>query len=74
MKETSCFRFKFGGKIIYFDCHRYFVPLDHKFRLDNNTFKKGNIILEGPPRRLSGLEIAGMLDNLVLNKEGNGFV
>jgi hypothetical protein len=71
MKEISCFHLKFGGKISYFDCHRCFLPLDHKFRLDSDTFKKGNIILEGPPRHLSGLEIADMLDNLVLNKEGN---
>jgi hypothetical protein len=74
MKETSCFHLKFGGKISYFDCHRCFLPLNHEFRLDINIFKKGNIILQGPPRRLSGLEIADMLDNLVLNKEGNGFV
>jgi hypothetical protein len=74
IKETSCFRLKFGGKISYFDCHRCFLPLDHKFRLDSDTFKKGNIVLEGPPRRLSGPEITDMLDNLVLNKEGNGFV
>jgi hypothetical protein len=60
--------------ISYFDCHRCFLPLDHEFRLDSDTFKKGNIILEGPPGRLSGAEIAEMLDNLVLNKEGNGFV
>jgi hypothetical protein len=74
MKETSCFRLKFGGKISYFDCHRCFLPLDHKFRLDSDTFKKGNIVLEGPPGRLSGAEIAEMLDNLVLNKDENGFV
>jgi hypothetical protein len=74
MKEASCFRLKFGGKISYFDCHRCFLPLDHEFRLDSDTFKKGNIILEGPPRCLSGLEIADMLNNLVLNKEGNEFV
>jgi hypothetical protein len=49
MKETSCSRLKFGGKISYFDCHRCFLPLDHEFRLDSDTFKKGNIILEGPP-------------------------
>jgi hypothetical protein len=48
--------------------------MDHEFRLDSDTFKKGNIVLEGPPRRLSGTEIVDMLDNLVLNKEGNGFV
>jgi hypothetical protein len=74
MKETSGFRLKFGGKINYFDCHRCFLPLDHEFRLDSDTFKKGNIILEGPPRHLSSPEITDMLDNLVLNKEGNGFV
>jgi hypothetical protein len=74
MKETSCFHLKFGGKISYFDCHRCFLPLDHEFRLDSNTFKKSNIILEGPPRHLSDPEIVDMLDNLVLNKEGNGFV
>jgi hypothetical protein len=74
MKETSCFRLKYRGKIIYFDCHRCFLTLDHEFRLDSDTFKKGNIILEGPPGCLSGAEIAEMLDNLVLNKEGNGFV
>jgi hypothetical protein len=74
MKETSCFRLKFRGKISYIDYHRCFLPLDHEFRLDNDTFKKANIILEGPPRRLSGPEIADMLDNFVLNKEGNIFV
>jgi hypothetical protein len=74
MKDTSCFRLKFRGKICYFDFHRCFLPLDHLFRLYSDTFKKGNIILEGPPRCLSGPEIANMLDNLVLNKKGDGFV
>jgi hypothetical protein len=74
MKDTSCFHLKIGGKISYFDCHRCFLPLDHLFRLDNNLFKKGNIVLEGPPRRLSSPEITDMLDNLVLNKNGDEFV
>jgi hypothetical protein len=74
MKEISCFCLKFGGKISYFDCHRCFLPLDHPFRLDSDIFKKGNIILSGPPRRLSSLEIADMFDNLVLNKNGDHFV
>jgi hypothetical protein len=74
MKNTTCFYHKFGGKITYFDCHRCFLPLDHLFRLDSDAFKKGNIVLEGPPRRLSSLEITDMMDNLVLNKNGNGFV
>jgi hypothetical protein len=74
MKDTSCFCLKFWGKIYYFDCHRHFLPLDHSFRLDSNAFKKGNIVLEGPPRRLSGLEIADMLNNLVLKENGDEFI
>jgi hypothetical protein len=50
------------------------MPMDHPFRLDNDAFKNGNIVLEGPSRRLSGLEIVDMLDYLVLNKNGDGFV
>jgi hypothetical protein len=74
MKDASCFYLKFGGKISYFDCHRCFLPLDHPFRMDSDAFKKGNVILERPPRHLSGPEIADMLDNIVLNKNGDGFV
>jgi hypothetical protein len=36
--------------------------------------KKDNIVLEGPPRRLSGPEIIDMLDNLVLKKNKDEFV
>jgi hypothetical protein len=74
MKDTSYFRLKFGGKISYFDCHRCFLPLYHPFSPVIDTFKKYNIILEEPPRCLSSPEIANMLDNLVLNKNGDGFV
>jgi hypothetical protein len=74
MKDTSYFHLKFGGRVYYFDCHRHFLPLDHSFRLDRDAFRKGNIVLEGPPRRLSSLEIADMLNNLVLKKNGDEFV
>jgi hypothetical protein len=73
LKDTSCFRLKFVGKISYFDCHRWFMPLDHPFRLDSNAFKKDNI-LEGLPRCLSGPEITDMLDNLVLIENGDVFI
>jgi hypothetical protein len=62
------------GGIYYFNCHRCFLALDHSFRLDRDAFKKGNIVLEGPPRRLSGPEIAKILNNLVLEENGNEFV
>jgi hypothetical protein len=74
MKDTSCFRLKIEGKIYYFDYHRCFLPLDQSFRLDRDAFKKGNIVLKGPPRHLSGPEIADMLNNLVLKENGDEFV
>jgi hypothetical protein len=49
MNDTSCFHLKFGGKIFYFDCHRYFLPLYQPFMLDSDRFKN-NIILEEPLR------------------------
>jgi hypothetical protein len=72
--DTSYFCLKFRGKISYFDCHRCFLPLGHPFRLDNDTFKKDNIVLKGPPRHLSGPEITDMLNNLILKKNGNEFI
>jgi hypothetical protein len=74
MKDATCFHLQFEGKICYFDYHRCFLPLDHPFRLDSDIFKKGNIVLERLPKRLSGLEITDMLDNLVLNEKGDVFV
>jgi hypothetical protein len=68
LKDTSFFCLQFGGKICYFHCHRHFLPLDHSFRLDNDAFKKGDIVLDGPPRHLSGPEIADMLNNLALKE------
>jgi hypothetical protein len=50
------------------------LPLDHPFRLDNDAFKKDNIVLEGPPRHLRSSEIIDMLDNLVLKENGDAFV
>jgi hypothetical protein len=58
MKDTSFSALNLGGReICYFDFHRRFLPLDHLFRLHSDAFKKDNIVLEGPPRRLSGPEI-----------------
>jgi hypothetical protein len=74
VKDASYFCLKFGRKICYFDCHRRFLLLDHSFRLDKETFKKNNIILEGLPMHLSGPEITDMLNNLVLKENGDEFV
>jgi hypothetical protein len=64
IKDTLCFRLKFGGKICYFDCHRCFLPEDHLFRFDRNTFKKDTIATRGPPKSLSGPEILARLNDM----------
>jgi hypothetical protein len=73
-KDTDCFRLEFGGKICYFDCHRCFLPQKHPYRFEVNTFKKGTIVTKGPPRRLSGIEIEAMLNNLKENESGDGYI
>jgi hypothetical protein len=42
--------------------------------MDRDTFKKGNIVLEGPSRRLSYPEIIDMLNNLVPKENRDEFV
>jgi hypothetical protein len=61
------------GKISYFDCHRCWLPLKHHFRTQNDSFRKDTVIKKGPPKHLSGREIAENLSKLVLNREGNGY-
>jgi hypothetical protein len=51
-----------------------FSAASHPFRLDRDTFKKDNVVLEGLSRHLSGPKITDMLDNLVLKKNGDEFV
>jgi hypothetical protein len=43
-----------------------FLPLDHPFRLDNNNFKKDNIVENNC--------LGDMLDNLILDENGDQFV
>lgn len=67
-------RLKYGGKYSFFDCHRQFLPSDHSFRTDSNSFMANTTVSTEPPRRLSGGEIKAQLDSLVLAPNGNGFV
>jgi hypothetical protein len=49
------------------------LPANHQFRAQKNAFKKDTIVTKGPPKRLSGTEIAAMLDDLKLNKDRDGY-
>jgi hypothetical protein len=72
--DTYCFPLMHGGKINYFDCHRHWLPRKHKFRQEQNTFRKDTIITKGPPKRLCGAQIIDMLDKLMLDPERPGYL
>ncbi|KAJ7954436.1 Transposon protein, putative, CACTA, En/Spm sub-class [Quillaja saponaria] len=57
MERTKSFYLKNGSKCCWFDCHRQFLPMDHRFRRNKNDFKKGIVEKSPPPLRLSGSEI-----------------
>ena len=54
MEKTKAFTLKYGGKTSYFDCHRQFLPIDHVFRRNTNTFRKNRVDNFPPPPRLTG--------------------
>jgi hypothetical protein len=51
--DTDYFLLTRGVKISYFNCHRRWLPQNHKFRQHKNTFKKDNIDKKGSPKHLS---------------------
>ena len=45
----------------------------HIFRGQKDSFRKDTVIRKGPPKRLSGPEIADNLNKLIINEEGDGY-
>jgi hypothetical protein len=71
--DTDCFHLTHGCKISYFDCHRCWLPQKHKFRQEQNAFRKDTTVTKGPPKRLSGAQIVDMLDKLTPDPERPGY-
>ena len=57
MGHTKAFTLESGGKSSWFDCHRRFLPRNHEFRRNKNTFKKGKKETDLPPPRLSSIDV-----------------
>jgi hypothetical protein len=49
------------------------VTTEIPFRMQNGSFRKDTVVKKGPPKRLSGLEIAESHNKLVQNREGNEY-
>jgi hypothetical protein len=67
--DTDCFCLTHGGKLSYFDCHTRWLPRKHKFKQEQNTFRKDTIVTKGLLKRLNGAQIIDMLDKLTSDPE-----
>ncbi|KAL3516752.1 hypothetical protein ACH5RR_023654 [Cinchona calisaya] len=57
MEKTKAFKLKFGGKNSWFDCLWQFLPIDHVFRRNKDSFYKIHVKRSNPPPRLSDVEL-----------------
>lgn len=68
MENTEAFYLKNGRKMCWFDCHRKFLPDDHRFRMNRNDFRKGRRVLSGCPPLRSGSEVLEQIESMDLRK------
>ena len=67
MENNNAFYLKDGKKVSFFDCHRQFLPMNHSFRKDRKSFRKGKVERSIPPPRLSSEEVWRQLYDLPKN-------
>jgi hypothetical protein len=72
MDDSNAFRLQPDRKINFFDYHRRFLSLSHKFRGDKKSFQKGKTVRKGPPKQKLGADIMKILDDLK-GSENGGF-
>ena len=53
MEHIKSFTLTYGRKSCWFDCHCRFLPIEHPFRRNNKTFRKGEVEKDGPPPKLT---------------------
>uniref|UniRef100_A0A1J3HIY2 Transposase-associated domain-containing protein n=1 Tax=Noccaea caerulescens TaxID=107243 RepID=A0A1J3HIY2_NOCCA len=63
LDRTDAFQLKHGRKTSWFDCHRRFLPLNHRYRRNNKLFKKNKTVRVPPPVILSGDAIEAHIDH-----------
>jgi hypothetical protein len=70
MDDSDAFRLEHGKKVTLFDCHWRFLPLNHMFRSDRQSFLKGKTVRKGPPKPKLRADIMEMLKNLKESENG----
>ncbi|XP_029130026.1 uncharacterized protein LOC114916771 [Cajanus cajan] len=69
MDKSKAFSLKNSRKVSYFDCHRQFLPHNHPYRKNKNSFKKRVIETSNPPPRLSSPNIWKQVAHLPLAQD-----
>jgi len=57
MENNKAFMLTNGGKASFFDCHRRFLPHNHRYRKNRKDFFVGRVEKDVSPPRLSGEEL-----------------
>ncbi|XP_052303645.1 uncharacterized protein LOC127904392 [Populus trichocarpa] len=57
MENNKAFTLANGGKASFFDCHRHFLPLNHRYRKNRKDFFVGRVEKDVASPRLSGEEL-----------------
>jgi hypothetical protein len=64
MDDSNAFKLEHGWKVTFFDYRQRFLPMNHAFRCDKQSFLKGKSVRKGPAKRKLGADITKMLDDL----------
>ena len=68
MEHSQAFTLTNGRKTTWFDNHRKFLPFDHAFRRNKNSFLKNRIEMAPPPPIMTGEQILKQINDLGLKK------
>jgi hypothetical protein len=62
MDDSDAFTPEHGGKVTSFYCHQRFLPMNHPFRSDKQSFLEDKTVRKGAPKQKIGSDITKMLD------------
>ncbi|WMV58507.1 hypothetical protein MTR67_051892 [Solanum verrucosum] len=68
MKNSDAFTLTKGGKQSWFDNHRKFLPINHPYRKDKNSFRKNRVVTMPPTPLRSGEDVLKEIEELGLKK------
>jgi hypothetical protein len=70
MDGTDVFRLQHGKKLSFFDYHQRFLPSNHSFRNDTQSFLKDNTVRKGSPKQKFRTDIIKILNDLKESENG----